>query len=238
VDRGGGGGARALSHQNANARDLGKSFPFYQRVVGLDHNIRPFSPEPFDQSLGSLGRAIRNPDGTLYEGLVDFDAPFFSYRADGRNPIDLLQWELPGVFGRPYTVPNHLGIIRLAFEVDDIEAAYHKLRKAWHRVAGPPEEWDMRESAPARSSSSRTRTGSCSSSSSARRTGSSSTRSPRPEPPSRVLPARRVAPGSRFRGAGEGRSPPSARARMPDRIQSMPNALSEPRSAQRGSGSS
>ena len=42
-------------------------------------------------------------------------------------------------------MPNHLGIIRLAFEVDDIEAAYHKLRKAWHRVAGPPEEWDMGE---------------------------------------------------------------------------------------------
>jgi catechol 2,3-dioxygenase-like lactoylglutathione lyase family enzyme len=139
------GAPERLSHQNANARDLRKSFPFYQRVVGLDHNIRPFSPEPFDQTLGSLGRAIRNPDGTLYEGLVDFDAPFFSYRADGRNPIDLLQWELPGVFGRPYPVPNHLGIIRLAFEVDDIEAAHHKLRKAWHRVAGPPEEWDMGE---------------------------------------------------------------------------------------------
>jgi catechol 2,3-dioxygenase-like lactoylglutathione lyase family enzyme len=139
------GAPERLSHQNANARDLRKSFPFYQRVVGLDHNIRPFSPEPFDQTLGSLGRAIRNPDGTLYEGLVDFDAPFFSYRADGRNPIDLLQWELPGVFGRPYPVPNHLGIIRLAFEVDDIEAAYHKLRKAWHRVAGPPEAWDMGE---------------------------------------------------------------------------------------------
>jgi len=33
--------------------------------------------------------------------------------------------------------------MRLAFEVDDIEAAYHELRKVWKRVAGPPEEWDM-----------------------------------------------------------------------------------------------
>jgi catechol 2,3-dioxygenase-like lactoylglutathione lyase family enzyme len=132
-----------LSHQNANCRDLRKSFPFYQRVVGLDHNIRPFSPEPFPQTAGSLGTAIRNPDGTLYDGLVDFDAPFFSYRADARNPIDLLQWEIPGVFGRPYPKPNHLGIIRLAFEVDDIDVAYHDLKKVWRRVAGPPEEWDM-----------------------------------------------------------------------------------------------
>jgi catechol 2,3-dioxygenase-like lactoylglutathione lyase family enzyme len=137
--------AERLSHQNANARDLRKSFPFYQRVVGLDHSARPFSPEPFDQTLGSLGKAIRNPDGTIYTGLVDFDAPFFSYRADSRNPIDLLQWEIPGVFGRPYPVANHLGIIRLAFEVDDIEAAHRELRKVWKRVSGPPEEWDMGE---------------------------------------------------------------------------------------------
>ena len=49
------------------------------------------------------------------------------------------------MFGRPYPVPNHLGIIRLAFEVDDIDAAFHELRKVWKRVAGPPEEWDMGE---------------------------------------------------------------------------------------------
>ena len=135
-----------LSHQNANCRDLRKSFPFYQRVVGLDHNIRPFSPEPFDQTLGSLGRAIRNPDGTIYEGLVDFDAPFFSYRADSRNPIDLLQWEIPGVFGAPLPGAqppgDHPARLRGGRHPRRLPRPEEGLERA-SRV--PLEEWDLGE---------------------------------------------------------------------------------------------
>ena len=43
----------------------------------------------------------------------------------------------------PYPHANHLGIIRVAFEVDDIQAARTQLLLAGHGPVGPVETWDM-----------------------------------------------------------------------------------------------
>jgi len=82
----------SLSAYNANCRTLLPSYRFYRDVIGLDISSRlnPVVAQP--PTSGSLGDTLRNPDGTLYTGLIDYDAVIMGYRADFRNPIDLLVW--------------------------------------------------------------------------------------------------------------------------------------------------
>ena len=138
-----------LSAYNANCRDLSRSFPFYRDVVGMDFTSRlnPVDPQP--PTSGSLGDTLRNPDGTLYDGLIDYDAAILGLGADNRNPIDLLEWEMPRPFGQPYARANNLGTTTSAFEVYDVWESYkilvRALRKPHRSIMAPPEEWDMGE---------------------------------------------------------------------------------------------
>lgn len=48
----------------------------------------------------------------------------------------------------PYSEPNHVGIIRCAIEVDDVDASYEILKNStWAKdhsiIFGPPEGWDL-----------------------------------------------------------------------------------------------
>lgn len=129
-------------HVNANCRDLARSFAFYTRVTGLDLLFRtqPAEPRPAAQAPAyCLG----------WDGPVYYDALFLGHRADMRSPIDLVRWLSPEPTGSPYASPFNLGIMRLALEVDDIEAAYRALIAApgipAGSVAGPPEPWDFGE---------------------------------------------------------------------------------------------
>ncbi len=129
-------------HAAAHCTDLRRSFAFYTEVVGLDLMLRTRPPESYPaSSLPAFGPA--------YDGDVLYDAVFLCHRADQRNPIDLLQWVEPKPAGAPYASPFNLGIQRLAFEVDDIDAAYAALIGAPgvddSMVSGPPEPWDLGE---------------------------------------------------------------------------------------------
>ena len=94
---------------------------------------------------GSLGDALRNPDGSEYlNGQMQFAATLFGVRSDSRSPIDVLEWKTPGPYGEAYAEPNHLGINRVALEVDDIAAARGRLIESGH-PASDVEEWDMGE---------------------------------------------------------------------------------------------
>lgn len=139
----------SLSAYNANCSNLPDSFLFYRDVMGLDFSSRlnPVVPQP--PASGSLGDLVRNPDGTVYTGDIDYDAAIFGYRSDFRNVLDLLQFEIPGPFGEPYEEANHLGTVNVAWEVDDVEQAYRKLMRIFprphERILAPPETWDLGE---------------------------------------------------------------------------------------------
>lgn len=124
-------------HQNINCRSLRRSFPFYQDVLGLDYIFRRIAREPQAATVGALGQGV--------EGEIFFDAPFLGYRADQRNPVDLLEWRIPGPVGRPYRSPLNLGIINLALEVDDIPKSREKLVQLGLKDVSRAEEWDMGE---------------------------------------------------------------------------------------------
>jgi catechol 2,3-dioxygenase-like lactoylglutathione lyase family enzyme len=136
----------AIYHCNINVSDLNASNRFYRDVLGLDHIIylEPDKPQPV--SNGNLGDRMMNPDGSLYEGTdMEFRAVFLGIRSDSRTPVDLVEWKTPGSGGRPYGAANNLGIVRVAIEVDDLDAAHAKLKNLIKPALSDIETWDMGE---------------------------------------------------------------------------------------------
>jgi catechol 2,3-dioxygenase-like lactoylglutathione lyase family enzyme len=135
-----------MHHCNLNVRNLQTSYRFYRDIIGLDPSayLAPSALQP--TSNGSLGDALRNPDGSAFTaGQMRFAATLMGVRADSRSPIDVLEWDVPQPYGVPYESPTHLGIIRVALEVDDIAAARTRLLLTGHAPVGPVETWDMGE---------------------------------------------------------------------------------------------
>lgn len=132
-----------MHHCNLNVRDLERSYRFYHDVIGLDPQayLEPSALQP--ASNGSLGDALANEDGSAYLGGMNFAATLMGLRSDSRSPLDVLQWHTPKPYGEAYPVANHLGIIRVAFEVDDIDAARARLVAAGQQDVGAVEQWDM-----------------------------------------------------------------------------------------------
>ena len=69
-------------------------------------------------------------------------------RGDVRVMFDWLQWNDTPDLPTPYAEPNHLGIMRCAFEVDDLDAAHETLLlSSWHETGkirvSAPEDWDL-----------------------------------------------------------------------------------------------
>ena len=142
-----GGPADTVAGPNNNCRDIHRSFAFYRDVLGFDMQIRLNPSDPQPQSNGSLGDTIRNPDGSIYTGLVDFDAAIMVPRGDGRNSVDLLEWQIPGTVGTPYKEANHLGAVNLTWEVNSVQVVFEKLRRLLknpkRHIVAPPETWDL-----------------------------------------------------------------------------------------------
>ena len=135
-----------MHHCNLNVRNLEQSYRFYHDILGLDPTAYLAPAELQPASNGSLGDALGNPDGSAFtEGHMRFAATLMGVRSDSRSPIDVLEWAVPRPYGEPYPSPTHLGIMRVAFEVDDIEAARARLLLTGHAPVGPIETWDMGE---------------------------------------------------------------------------------------------
>jgi catechol 2,3-dioxygenase-like lactoylglutathione lyase family enzyme len=132
---------------NVNCRDIRRSFAFYRDVMGFDMQIRlnPSTPQP--GTNGSLGDTVRTPKGEIWTGLTDFDAAIMVPRTDGRNSVDLLEWQMPGSYGTPYKEANHLGAVNLAWEVNSVDVVHEKLRRLLknpgRQIVAPPETWDL-----------------------------------------------------------------------------------------------
>jgi catechol 2,3-dioxygenase-like lactoylglutathione lyase family enzyme len=136
----------AIYHCNINVSDLNASNRFYRDVLGLDHIVYIEPNEVQSLTSGNLGDRMMMPDGSPYEGSVmDFKAVFLGIRSDSRTPVDLVQWKTPGTGGRPYEAANNLGIVRVAIEVDDLDAAHAKLKEAIGPALSDIETWDMGE---------------------------------------------------------------------------------------------
>ncbi len=134
-----------MHHCNLNVRNLERSYRFYHDTLGLDPTAY-LAPAIQPAANGSLGDALRNPDGSEFnEGHMRFAATLMGVRSDSRSPIDVLEWAVPKPYGAPYPCANHLGIIRVGLEVDDIVAARQRLLLTGHSPVGPVETWDMGE---------------------------------------------------------------------------------------------
>lgn len=136
-----------LGGPNVNCRDIHRSFRFYHEILGLDMSIRLNPSKPQPATNGSLGDTVRTPKGDIYTGDTDFDAAIMVPRADNRNSIDLLEWQVPGSFGDPYAEANHLGAVNMTWEVNDVDVVYQKLqrllRHPGRHIVAPPETWDL-----------------------------------------------------------------------------------------------
>ncbi|RYD94975.1 MAG: hypothetical protein EOP61_20635 [Sphingomonadales bacterium] len=119
-----------------NSPDVAGRMPFYTDTLGLD----------FMQGLqvGELMPNVYSPGG----GLVGHDGALMGLRGDTKVMFDWLQWnDTPSLPG-PYAEPHHVGIMRCAFEVDDLDAAYATLlRSRWASdgeiEVAAPEDWDL-----------------------------------------------------------------------------------------------
>jgi catechol 2,3-dioxygenase-like lactoylglutathione lyase family enzyme len=142
-----GGPPDTIGGPNNNCRDLHRSYDWYANVLGLEMQVRldPLRLQP--QSAGSLGDVLRRPNGTVYKGKYDYDAAIMIPRPDDRNSVDLLQWTVPGTYGRAYASANNLGMMNLTYQVNDVQVVYEKLLRLLpdprRYIVAPPETWDL-----------------------------------------------------------------------------------------------
>jgi len=125
-----------LYHVNIVSSEIDRSRTFLQQILGLDYVKRLTLPAP----VGPIGFGLGSDTG-------QFDAAFLSHRGDPRFSLDVVNWFVPGVVGDPYADAWHVGIQRLAFEVDDLDAAVDALQgelpECLRDAVCGPEIWDL-----------------------------------------------------------------------------------------------
>jgi catechol 2,3-dioxygenase-like lactoylglutathione lyase family enzyme len=126
-------------HVNAVATDGDRSTTFYRDVLGLEHHLDVFTDRPLPASQGPGA------------DMAQWSSHLFAARGDNRLNIDMTQPIYPPPSPETSTVyeeAHHLGISRIGFEVDDVDAVSDLLRAVEPigqapGVAGPPEVWDF-----------------------------------------------------------------------------------------------
>lgn len=119
-----------------NTARLESSIGFYTDVLGLD----------FMYGMQTEGRVpnVYSPVGET----TGFTGAFFAMRGSGSCFFDWLQWSESPEYPTPYREPYHLGVVRCAIEVDDVEAAYQILKErsrahGYDVFLSEPEVWDL-----------------------------------------------------------------------------------------------
>jgi catechol 2,3-dioxygenase-like lactoylglutathione lyase family enzyme len=125
-----------LYHVNIVSSEIDRSRAFLQELLGLDYVKRLTLPAP----VGPIGFGRGSDVG-------QFDAVFLRHRGDPRFSLDVVDWFVPGVVGEPYASALNVGIQRLAFEVDDLDAALvallEQLPEQLRGSVHGPEVWDL-----------------------------------------------------------------------------------------------
>lgn len=120
-----------VAHNTAN---LEKNLPFYTEVLGLDFLSAVQCKEPIPN--------VYSPGG----GMTGFTGAFMGLRGNLAVFFDYLQWIQSPDHPTPYQECNHVGIVRCAIEVDDVEAAYQTakgLAQQYNFHVDKPEVWDL-----------------------------------------------------------------------------------------------
>ncbi len=126
-------------HVNAVATDGDRSTTFYRDYLGLDHHLDVFTDRPLPASQGPGS------------DRAQWSSHMFAARGDNRLSIDMTQPLFPPPSPETSTVyeeAHHLGISRIGFEVDDIDAVHALLQTVpaigqAPGIAGPPEVWNF-----------------------------------------------------------------------------------------------
>src|SRR3954452_9240231 len=121
---------KQLVHANLVVRDAQRSVDFYTRVLG-GRVVREWVDES-DTAGEALGL------GTEPIKFRAFLVRWGEGGADSYPLIDIVEFLTPEPYGDPYPAMNHVGLARLCFEVDDIDAAYAHVRANGVRCASEP----------------------------------------------------------------------------------------------------
>ncbi len=107
---------KKLFHVNICVRDMERSIQFYSKLGFAKVNDFTLDDPTVGDALGLEARKLR---GVFMRLGDDESAPV----------LDLVQFIDPPPQGTPYASLNNIGICRIAFSVDDIDATYAELTK-------------------------------------------------------------------------------------------------------------
>jgi catechol 2,3-dioxygenase-like lactoylglutathione lyase family enzyme len=108
---------RRFFHVNICVRDMERSIRFYESI-GFT-KVSDFMLGGGEPSIGAaLGLPVKKLRGVFMRLGADPNAPV----------LDLVQFVDPPHQGQPYPTLNNIGICRIAFLVDDIDAVYKELQ--------------------------------------------------------------------------------------------------------------
>lgn len=123
---------RTVNHIGIPVTDLDRSVAFYAALTGTDPSfVNPMHGE-------GLSRGAEVQNAKLRFAMIEI----------GNLALELLEYETPDP-GGPFDRPNNrTGSIHIAFEVDDIDAAFDRCKAAGIHVNAPPHAFTEADGAP------------------------------------------------------------------------------------------
>lgn len=119
-------GLRGIHHTSLTVSDLDRSVAFYRDLLGLEVVMEQ------EKEGGYLAAITGYPDARVR--MAHLEAP------DGHR-LELFQYLAPAG-GKADVEPRNVGAPHVCFLVDDIQAAYERLREAGVEAVSPPVEVD------------------------------------------------------------------------------------------------
>lgn len=122
-----------LENVNMNVADLERSREFYRLLGFIDEE------DGSQQGAGAFAEAHGFDGPIAFEGAdVSLLPSLPPYVGDPEGTLQLRQWKMPFDFAPPYSPPvNHLGIDRIAFYVDDLNATIDEMNRLGYEQLGP-----------------------------------------------------------------------------------------------------
>jgi len=133
-------------HLNVICTDIEKSLHFYVDLLG-GHILGNYSKDIIInrkvESRG-VGIGLGLGESAEYKGwLIRFG---YDKKA---TVVDIIQWTNPPSTGKPYEKLNNVGIVRMAFEVDDVDKMYNDLKAKGVKFISSPQDIDLAPDRPA-----------------------------------------------------------------------------------------
>lgn len=138
---------KRLAHVGVGCSDLSRSEAFYAEVFGMKARAA-LTPGPLPAEVFQPGPEARGL--VTWEGRL-LDSPHPEVVAGAPHPfhVVLTQWSDPEPAGLGLAEPNHVGIFRMAFLVQDIDAAHDELASLGVSGLSPVVTLDLGPSCPA-----------------------------------------------------------------------------------------